>query len=434
MAATIEIKLSADPRQQPAAPAAPAAPPAVQPTPSPPQVQPSPPAGGKSGPAYSPPPGYPGVPHPSVPGVPPNVKPSPAPPAVKPVETVQDEARRRLEAEQRAAEIKREMDRRRTPEVQAHDPAAEKAEAAKGVGQVGQAAEAAGLEGAAGIGGLAAMGPVGLAIAAVKLIKDQVDKTMTKIGDAFRDTAAVGRGISEVTSVAAGGENVQAVDVLTGKMVDLSKRVPLVGDQLGLLAGTAHDLVGAFRDSVMAFVARGRELSGYNASLASSYAQSDVRALQGDIREANALGPQLSRLNDAQSRASDSFRDAVLPLKEAVIEVLVPLVEGLATRLDRNRDFGTALQTTIKTAASAVILAMQGEFTAAVDAIEKNPAAVADAIDQKQRARDAQKTLIEQFFKILDDAAPPFGGIQGENPFGQPPQLGVPIVNARQPG
>lgn len=444
MAATIEIKLSADPRQQPPAPSTP---PAVQPTPAPANVAPSPR---------------------------PNTEAETAA-----LERSRREQRKReaneaydrtygLEPEEEAAErlkkkarekkIRDEMNRLDPPEVKFAPPPktvypvkiptvkpATDAEIAKdaaakggGLGDIGKAAGAAGIEGLGGL--IGAAGPVGLAVAAVKLIKDQIDKTMTKIGDAFRDTAAVGRGVSEVTSSAARGENAEAVGQVADHMVELAGKVPLVGDQLKLLGGTAVDLTRSFKDVVMAFVERGRELSQYSGAAASSYAVGDVRQLLADIKEGQTLGPDFARLNDATTELSIMLRDMLLPIKQWVVEKLANIMETLVDKVGKAHDFAIKYWTILEhlpdiiydqaLAALTEALCKDGSGVAlSANSMKTLRMQIARAIADARKDEKIDETLINDFFGMLDRAVQGVGPIDpriGNRPL--PGGLGIPLV------
>ena len=94
----------------------------------------------------------------------------------------------------------------------------------------------------------------------------------------------------------------------------------------GMAAGAALQAVGkvglAASETVAAFVARGRELSGYSGQLAGATAQADVRSMVADIREAQELGPQLAAMIDNQSKLETSFRELLLPIKEWLLGFL----------------------------------------------------------------------------------------------------------------
>lgn len=85
--------------------------------------------------------------------------------------------------------------------------------------------------------------------------------------------------------------------------------------------------VTAFRETVNAFVARGRELSGLSGTLASATAQADVRKLQADLREAQQVGPAMARLIEVQSKADAAVQRLLEPIKIVITEKLTVFLE-----------------------------------------------------------------------------------------------------------
>lgn len=93
-----------------------------------------------------------------------------------------------------------------------------------------------------------------------------------------------------------------------------------------LQAGTSG--VKAFTEVVEAFVARGRELSKYNAQLAMSSARADIRQIEANMGEANRIGPQLSKLIDAQSKAEASMQRLLEPIRGFIAEKLTESIDN----------------------------------------------------------------------------------------------------------
>jgi hypothetical protein len=200
-------------------------------------------------------------------------------------------------------------------------------------------AEAAGeAEAAEAAGGLAAGAMSGgIALAAVMMEK-AVDKAMTKVGDAFRDTGRMAQGGADIVGAGARGENAEAIGKVYSGFVKMSEKVPLVGEQMALLAGTAGSVVGAFHDVVTSFIDRGRELSQFSGQLGASYAIGDVKQILADIREANKLESGLSRMNDAWVELTLMLREILLPLKQAIVEKIADILERIVQKVKDNED------------------------------------------------------------------------------------------------
>ena len=120
---------------------------------------------------------------------------------------------------------------------------------------------------------------------------------------------------------------------LTGAVEGAAKsmeQIPIVGQLQAAAFRTAIAPVNEFAKTVEAFVARGRELSRFNAGLAAANAAADTRRVLDEANEAERLGPALSRLTDSESRLESSFREIMLPIKSLLADILADLVEPLA--------------------------------------------------------------------------------------------------------
>lgn len=98
--------------------------------------------------------------------------------------------------------------------------------------------------------------------------------------------------------------------------------IPIVGKALASSMNLAAAPVRAFTAAVDGFVQRGKELSKYNSDLAAAGARSDVRRIQSDLKESQALGKELSRLTESQSQTDANLRELLLPIKEAIASLL----------------------------------------------------------------------------------------------------------------
>lgn len=190
------------------------------------------------------------------------------------------------------------------------------------VGGYRAAAAGGSVLGGAASGAMAAVGggPIGLALAAKEMI------------NAAGDSAAGGiKAMGDAAQKVAGNDHLGLFkDAVTGAGKVMDAVSPVTGAAFKVAAAGAV----AFAETANAFAARGRELSGYNGSLASATATADVRSLRADIREANAIGPDVARLIDAQSRADTAFRSLIEPAKQAIAKFLAGGFEKIADRLE----------------------------------------------------------------------------------------------------
>jgi hypothetical protein len=180
--------------------------------------------------------------------------------------------------------------------------------------QGGMAAKSAGgsfMAGASKGAMAAAGGPVGLMLAAKELGDDLTQKAVESV-----------RGLGTAAAKVAGNDGLglfKESAAVAGKALEF---VPMVGPTLAASFKIAAALPLAFADAANAFVARGRELSAYDGSLAGAAARQDVGRLSADIREAQATGPMLAELTDAMTGLELGFRESLLPIKNFLIETL----------------------------------------------------------------------------------------------------------------
>jgi hypothetical protein len=83
--------------------------------------------------------------------------------------------------------------------------------------------------------------------------------------------------------------------------------------------------VGALSDATKAILNRVDDLKGYNGNLANASAQRDVKLLNADIREANAVGPAYSRVTKESTDLEVALRDIAAPFKANFAEALADL-------------------------------------------------------------------------------------------------------------
>jgi hypothetical protein len=188
----------------------------------------------------------------------------------------------------------------------------------------GLADAAAGGAGMGGVGGMAGMaklagGPIGLALMAkdaIHAVGDKARQSLESAGD-----AAVKLARNDMTALG---------DGLTGMGDAVGKVSPVFGE----LIKTAGTLVNVQQRAAQAFIDRGKELSKFSGPLAAANAQADIKRMQADMKEAQVMGKSLARLTEQQNRAEIAFRDAILPIKEAIVNKLTMIAERIAGFLE----------------------------------------------------------------------------------------------------
>lgn len=139
---------------------------------------------------------------------------------------------------------------------------------------------------------------------------------------AFRNAGKTAGAAGVVASGAAANKAMPAFNtVIAGATMGLARLGPY-GLAAAAAVGAAGASVVAFKGTVDAFVARGRELSGYNGNLAASSAIADVRKLVTDLREADKLGDLYAKLTEAHSKNEQAMSELLMWLKGPLIEFL----------------------------------------------------------------------------------------------------------------
>jgi hypothetical protein len=259
-------------------------------------------------------------------------------------------------------------------------------------GLLGRLTSSAGL-------GAAAAGPIGVAIAAAQLAAGKAAQQYQHAGEDVRK-------LGEVAQLAAGNDNLGALTRAADAGAEVLGRVPIVGQvwEQQIKAGTTS--IKAFDDSVMAFVRRGKELAVFSPQLATAGARADVRKLMADMREAERLGPGLSRLSEQKSRFDTQMQDALGPLKQFWVGLQTGVLSIANDGLQNLRD-GVAvlkgLPAVINSAAARLSADNKNDREAAQAALQK---AVDGIRKEMVKNREAQQPAdpLARFFEL--DQAP----------------------------
>lgn len=203
-------------------------------------------------------------------------------------------------------------------------------------GEAGALAGEAGAAGAAGGGAMgslaAAAGPAGLIVMAAQEIKQQMIGTIRAGRELAMDA---GQGAVSLAGNDFGGAFEKASDMVIKSV----EKLPGGGEVLAEAMRFVTDQFKIFGQVQEAFIRQGREkLSPFSGDLQASFAQADVRSMMGDMREAQAVGPNIARLVEAQSRANDAMREIADPIKQILTEALAFFMEAFASIVEWGRD------------------------------------------------------------------------------------------------
>lgn len=196
--------------------------------------------------------------------------------------------------------------------------------------------------------------PCGPALEGIRGTVDQIHSVLLTINDtakAIRDKpniaeaakpktpkqAPKGGALQKIPGIAAMAGNIGSNIVQNRSAAALTQVGHGAASMIGAIAGPAGLVVGAFvgvaaagAKLTEALLHRGEELAKFSAPLSQAVAQRDAKRMQADMREAQALGPDLARLMEASTNLEIELRDQIwVPIKKALIEVLIPIVENL---------------------------------------------------------------------------------------------------------
>lgn len=164
----------------------------------------------------------------------------------------------------------------------------------------------------------AILGPVAAVVAGMAIVDEAVDS----LADGMRKASAV-------TAEFVRGNYFAPLRDAAGKIGDTIKWFGLTGFAASQLTKIFLGAVDSAKMLTEAFVQRARQLSEVSGGIATAFVRSDISQMRQDIKEANALGPNLVRLIEQQDRFARAFDDATLPIKEAVLQILVDFLQPL---------------------------------------------------------------------------------------------------------
>jgi hypothetical protein len=178
-------------------------------------------------------------------------------------------------------------------------------------------------------------------------------------GGAAQTAAGVGEEAAAVggAEVAAEGGAVAAA----GGLAAVGAVALPVAASLGAVAAAGY----GFARMVESFVDRGEELAAYSQTLSEASARAEIKSMQADIREANALEGPLTELTDAWMDLKVELRELLLPIKRFVVEILVPIVETIEEFIMFCRIEWAAYQAAFLQLVTMLENFIKGEFTVA---------------------------------------------------------------------
>jgi hypothetical protein len=249
------------------------------------------------------------------------------------------------------------------------------------------------LAGQLGGSALAAAGPIGGVLMGIQQMTGSL-QGMKKAVD----------GVSGALEGLASNQLPSATDGIDGAADFISSSLPIVGEMIGAQMKFQAAVLDIPNKLTAAFIEQAGRIQQYSGPISGAQAISDVRQIQADIREAQALGPGMGRMIDAQSRLDTTLREILLPIKKFIVEVLAERLELMANAVQVVSKLPELLQTIATELGGAVVLAITTEWKAAGQKIEDLPKKLADILKEKKD----EDVIFDKFFQ--DAAASPLGG------------------------
>ena len=195
----------------------------------------------------------------------------------------------------------------------------------------------------------AAYGPAGAAVGAA-VGEKAGEKVGARLDDPFLELTATakfaGRAFDEMGAAAAKvsrNDGFGTFQHALGLATEGLEQIPVVGKSTAEVLRTVGKAFTMVKETADAFSARGRELSGYNGSIAVAAAQQDVTRMLTDIREAEMMGDKYARLIDAQTRFEETLKAGLLPIKEVIVERIPPFLDAILSTIDLLIQIGYAI-------------------------------------------------------------------------------------------
>ncbi len=177
------------------------------------------------------------------------------------------------------------------------------------------------VEGTGLIEGLTELaGPIGMAIIAFE-----------GIGKAGEMVAGLIRGIGDAGASIVRNDPGTIMKGAAQGMIRWLDEIPIVGRAVTALPKVFLAVGDAANSLKEAFLQSAQKLSQYSGALSAAEAMAEVRHVLADLEEAQRIGPRLSRVVELQSQTEVEFQKAMVPLKEELLELLIPVMEATLT-------------------------------------------------------------------------------------------------------
>lgn len=240
----------------------------------------------------------------------------------------------------------------------------------------------------------------------------------------MREGAIVGGAIGVGTAAAMRNDNT-GMQVVGAGLASVGKAASMAGSALMMLGpvgmvvggvvkafGMVSQVVGqavlAIDQLAKAILARADELMKYSPDIAVAKAQTTLKLQQADIREAQALGPDMARLLQAKTDVDISIRDILLPIKKVIVELVADFFTFIRDFLNEHREILIGMAVTIGEGIKIVVELLQFHFTKAIELFDGIPDKIANALKPKIEPTKSPWEMLrdEAMNELLPSASP----------------------------
>lgn len=170
-------------------------------------------------------------------------------------------------------------------------------------------------------------------------------------------------------------------------------------------------------------------LRSLSPDLAVAQSQAQVRQLMMDMRQAQTLGPGLSRFVEAENKLSMQLQELILPIKKFLIETLAKVLERLNEWMEAVRGYAAAGIEALVAILEAMRALSELSPRKMLEILQDLPRRIAKAMeDARNRAADQPPDFLKQLLEIRPPMIAPegaAGGAAARPPAG--PDLGIAI-------
>lgn len=204
----------------------------------------------------------------------------------------------------------------------------------------------------------------------------------------------------------AGNERMMPGQIVGGLKDVLATPLKMLPGPAGAAVGMGSEVVDAILKIpdklAAAFLKQAEKLAPMSGSIAVAQANADIKTMMADFREAQQMGESYGKLIDAQNKLDLTMREILLPLKRAILDVIVRYIQFSADNAEKTSWVIRAIGSiTGGKTILASMLATAGKGVA--DEITKSMQAEVDRL--LGRDKENNKDGFREFFRQMEGAA-----------------------------